>query len=398
MRQLLWHTAWALIVGSLVACSTGPRQPYEVQEPSRPSTSANLPAPKASGLLAGMPGTPSPQSFYRSRWIAASWNELPGWQDDDLQNAWNAWLQNCERPGPLFAPLCRDVRQLLLANDDERRIWMMAHLQPYRLESLDGASDGLLTSYYEPLFEASAQKRPGFEVPLYAPPDNLTQTKRAGQAWFSRQDIDTLPQAQEALRGHEVAWLADPVDALILHIQGSGRLHMVQADGSSRVVRMAFAGSNEQPYQSVGRWLLDRGYIKDASWAGIKAWVSATQATQPALVRDMFWSNPRYVFFREETRNAQDSDAGPRGAQGVPLTAGRSVAVDKDSVPYATPLWLVSSGANANLQRLVFAQDTGSAIVGAVRADYFAGTGSEAGEFASRMKQNLRLWALWPKP
>lgn len=382
-----------------MACSTATRQANETQQPFQvPSISANLPPAKASGALAGMAGTPNPQSFYRSRWVAATWSDLPGWQDDNLQEAWNAWLQNCERPGPLFLPLCRDVRQLVLASDDERRIWMMAHLQPYRLESLEGNADGLLTSYYEPLLEASAQKRPGFEVPLYSPPDNLAQTKRAGRAWFTRQEIDTQPQAQEALRGHEVAWLADPVDALVLHIQGSGRLRMTQADGSSRVIRMAFAGSNEQPYQSVGRWLLDRGYVRDASWPGIKAWIAATQASNPALVQEMLGSNPRYVFFREETRNTLDADSGPRGAQGVPLTPGRSVAVDKDSVPYATPLWLVSSGVNASLQRLVFAQDTGSAIVGAVRADYYAGTGSEAGDFAGRMKQTLRLWALWPKP
>jgi membrane-bound lytic murein transglycosylase A len=164
-----------------------------------------------------------------------------------------------------------------------------------------------------------------------------------------------------------------------------------------RVVRLAFAGSNEQPYQSVGRWLLDRGLIRDASWPGIKAWIVSTQQTNPRLVQEMFWSNPRYVFFREETRNAAEADLGPRGAQGVPLTAGRSVAVDKDSIPYATPLWLASNGGNGSLQRLVFAQDTGSAIVGAVRADYFAGTGAQAGEYAGRMKQSVRLWVLWPR-
>jgi membrane-bound lytic murein transglycosylase A len=194
-----------------------------------------------------------------------------------------------------------------------------------------------------------------------------------------------------------VAWLADPIDALVLHIQGSGRVRIAQADGSVRVVRLAFAGSNEQPYQSVGRWLLDRGLIRDASWPGIKAWIVSTQQSNPRLVQEMFWSNPRYVFFREETRNAAEADLGPRGAQGVPLTAGRSVAVDKDSIPYGAPLWLASNGGNGNLQRLVFAQDTGSAIVGAVRADYFAGTGAQAGEYAGRMKQSVRLWVLWPR-
>jgi membrane-bound lytic murein transglycosylase A len=329
--------------------------------------------------------------------VATSWSDVPGWQNDQLQDAWNAWLQNCERPGPLFAPLCKDVRQLMLGSDDDRRLWMMGHLQPYRVESLEGAADGLLTSYYEPLFDASAQMRPGFEVPLYAPPDGLSEARRAGRPWFSRQEIDTNPQARDALRGREVAYLADPIDALVLHIQGSGRVRITNPDGTTRVVRLAFAGSNEQPYQSVGRWLLDRGLIKDASWQGIKAWIVSTQQTNPRLVQEMLWSNPRYVFFREEARSAADADLGPRGAQGVPLTAGRSIAVDKDSIPYGTPVWLASAGPNGNLQRLVFAQDTGSAIVGAVRADYFAGTGAEAGEFAGRMKQGLRLWVLWPK-
>ena len=399
MRHILWRLTGALIVGSLVACGTSRQAP--VTDYGRPST---LPAPRApadlprtTGSLAGTPGTPSPQQSYRSRWVAASWSEVPGWQNDSLQDAWNAWLQNCVRPGPLFAPLCQDVRQLMLGSDADRRLWMMSRLQAYRVETLDGGVEGLLTSYYEPLFDASAQMRPGFEVPLYAPPEGLAEARRTGRPWFSRQEIDSHPPALDALRGREVAWLADPIDALVLHIQGSGRVRMANPDGSTRVVRLAFAGSNEQPYQSVGRWLLDRGLIRDASWPGIKAWIVSTQQSNPRLVQEMLWSNPRYVFFREEVRSAADADLGPRGAQGVPLTAGRSIAVDKDSIPYGTPVWLTSTGPNGNLQRLVFAQDTGSAIVGAVRADYFAGTGLEAGDFAGRMKQGLRLWVLWPK-
>ncbi len=401
MRQMQARWIQALVAialaTTLVGCGSIRHAP--VNDYGRPYPAARTPAdaPRASGSLAGTPGTPSPQQSYRSRWVAVSWSDVPGWQADQLQDAWNAWLQNCERPGPLFAPLCRDVRQLMLGSDDDRRLWMMGHLQPYRVEALDGAVDGLLTSYYEPMFDASAQMRTGFEVPLYAPPDGLAEARRTGRPWFSRQEIDTNPQARDALRGREVAWLADPIDALVLHIQGSGRVRIANPDGSTRVVRLAFAGSNEQPYQSVGRWLLDRGLIKDASWQGIKAWVVSTQQSNPRLVQEMLWSNPRYVFFREETRSAADADLGPRGAQGVPLTAGRSIAVDKDSIPYGTPVWLASAGPNGSLQRLVFAQDTGSAIVGAVRADYFAGTGAEAGEYAGRMKQGLRLWVLWPK-
>ncbi len=387
----------ALIVGSLVACGTPRQAPVEADARPSPATKPLLEAPRASGGMAGMPGTPSPQQSYRSRWIAATWRDVPGWQNDNLQEAWNAWLQNCERPGPLFAPLCKDVRQLILGSDDDRRLWMMANLQPYRVESLEGVVEGLLTSYYEPLFEASAQMRPGFSVPLFAPPEGLAEARRGGRAWFSRQDIESNPQVRELLRGRELAWLADPIDALVLHIQGSGRVRLTNPDGSTRVARLAFAASNEQPYQSVGRWLLDRGLIRDASWPGIKAWINSTQQTNPRLVQEMLWSNPRYVFFREEVRQAVDADLGPRGAQGVPLTAGRSIAVDKDAIPYGTPVWLSSNGPSGSLQRLVFAQDTGSAIVGAVRADYFAGTGNDAGEFAGRMKQGLRLWVLWPK-
>ena len=180
---------------------------------------------------------------------------------------------------------------------------------------------------------------------------------------------------------------------MVLHIQGSGRLRITEPDGSVSLVRVAYAGTNDQPYQSVGRWLLDQGLTRDATWPGIRAWVAAN----PQRTNELLWSNPRYVFFREEPLNPLDAGFGPRGAQGVPLTPGRSIAVDRQSIPYGTPVWLASSGPQVQLNRLVLAQDTGSAILGAVRADYFTGWGPEAGDIAGRLKQNLRLWALWPK-
>jgi membrane-bound lytic murein transglycosylase A len=225
-------------------------------------------------------------------------------------------------------------------------------------------------------------------VPLYRPPADLSQRK----PWFTRQEIDSAPPAQAALRGREIAWLSDPIDAMLLHIQGSGRLLISEPDGSQRLVRVAFAGSNEQPYRSVNQWLLDQGVKR------INPWPEATKdwaALNPQRVNQLLWSNPRYVFFREEV--ITDPQGGPRGAQGVALSAGRSIAVDRQSIPYGTLVWLASSGPAAQLQRLVVAQDTGSAIVGPVRADYFAGTGDEAGRLASRVNQPLRLWVLWPR-
>jgi membrane-bound lytic murein transglycosylase A len=228
-------------------------------------------------------------------------------------------------------------------------------------------------------------------VPLYRLPAGYGSRK----PWYTRQEIDTLPEARAALRGREIAWLADPVDAMSLHIQGSGRLSVTEADGSQRLVRVSFAGSNDQPFRSVTQWLLDQGEGRmTAPWTdSTKAWA----ARNPQRAQQMIWSNPRFIFFREDALSEFDAGFGPKGAQGVPLTPGRSIAVDKDSIPYGTPVWLASRGNAANLQKLVFAQDTGSAIVGAVRADYFAGTGAEAGEFASRVNQPLRLWVLWPK-
>jgi membrane-bound lytic murein transglycosylase A len=328
----------------------------------------------------------------RSRWVPVAWSELAGLEQDELDQAWNAWLKSCERSASLpqaLGALCPQVRALSIAGAQQQYAWLQSRLQPYRVESLQGEARGLLTAYFEPVVDATRNPQPGFGVPLYAPPAGLGGRK----PWYTRQEMDTLPEAQAALQGRAVAYVADPVDALILQIQGSGRMRVLQPDGSSRTSRLAFAGTNEQPYKSVGKWLLDQGLVKDASWPGIKAWL----AQNPQRQQELLWSNPRMVFFREEALGDLDANAGPRGAQGVALSAGRSIAIDPGSMPYGTPVWLVSSGPQTQLQKLVIAQDTGSAIVGAVRADYFAGGGAQAGELAGRLKQPLQMWVLWPK-
>ncbi len=311
------------------------------------------------------------------------WSELPAFGDDALNEAWNAWIRNCERAPPPQAALCPEVRRLSIGTPEEQRAWMMQRLQPYRVEPLQPGAESLLTGYYEPMLDASRVPTATQSVPLYRPPADLASRR----PWYTRQEIDTLPQARAALRGREIAYVADPLDALALQIQGSGRLRIMQPDGRVSLVRLAFAGSNDQPYRSVGGWLLQQGAVRDASWPGIKAWARAN----PQRLQELLWSNPRMVFFREEPLSDFDAGFGPRGAQGVALTPGRSIAVDKDSIPYGTPVWLVSPGPLLDLHRLVFAQDTGSAIVGAVRADYFAGWGDAAGDIAGRLKQPLAM-------
>jgi membrane-bound lytic murein transglycosylase A len=349
-----------------------------------------MPAPQVlTPLPDATPVGPSIQQA-KSRWTPVRWSELPGWDADALHEAWNAWLKSCERPTTALAQLCPDVRRLSIGTAQQQRAWMVQRLQPYRVDALEGGSEGLLTSYYEPVLAANRLPTSGFSAPLYRPPATLAARK----PWYSRQEMDTLPEAKAAMQGRAIAYLADPVDVLVLQIQGSGRLRITEADGNQKTVRVAFAATNDQPYKSVGRWLLDKGLIKDASWPGIKAWIVAN----PQRVNELLWSNPRVVFFKEEALPELDPSAGPKGAQGVALTAGRSIAVDVGSIPYGVPVWMASNGPTAQLQRLVMAQDTGSAILGAVRADYYAGSGAEAGELAGRLKQPLRLWVLWPRP
>ncbi len=370
----------------LAGCSSVPLHEPQALPPAAPAVFA---APAAAVPPAAPLNLPAILQG-KSRWQPVDWSELPGFADDAFHEAWNAWLKSCERPGPAFARLCPQVRQLSIASDADQRDWMMRTLQPYRVEPLStGAHEGLLTAYYEPMLDAARQASARHAVPLYRPPAGLAQKR----PWYSRQEIDTLDEARAALRGREIAYLEDPLDALVLQIQGSGRVRITETDGSQRTVRLAFAGSNDHPYRSVGSWLLQQGAIRDASWPGIKAWARAN----PQRVNEMLWSNPRTVFFREEPLPELDAAFGPRGAQGVPLTPGRSIAVDPQSIPYGTPVWLASQGPSANLQRLVMAQDTGSAIVGGVRADYFVGWGPQAGDVAGRLKQPLRMWVLWPK-
>jgi len=383
----------------LAACADAPqRAPAPVESrapagaaPGPAATAASSPAAPASGT-ATAPAIVRPQS----RWVAARWADLPGFEQDRVAELWPALLRGCERPAPGWAALCTQARSAATAsgwNDDAARAWLQQRLLPWRVESPDGATaEGLITGYYEPLIEATRTPRGAFRVALFAPPADITTRK----PWWTRQQIDTLPAAQAALRGRELAFVADPLDALVLQIQGSGRLRITENDGSAKLVRVAYAAHNDQPYKSIGRTLIEQGELKldQASWPGIKAWAKQN----PKRLNELLWSNPRFVFFREEP--LPDPQVGPKGGQAVPLTPGRSIAVDVQGIPYGTPVWLDTTEplSNTPLRRAVMAQDTGTAITGAVRADYFWGWGEAAEAQAGRMKQVLRMWVLLPKP
>ncbi|HSB98944.1 MAG TPA: MltA domain-containing protein [Burkholderiaceae bacterium] len=356
---------------------------------TEPAPPQMVPPRTAAATAAAMPPTPIVRE--RARWVPVSWSELPGFADDRTRELWPALLAGCAKPADGWAAVCTLARALQPADDAQARDFLQRALQPYRVEALDGQTVGLATGYFEPQLAASRVPRGPQRVALLRPPPDLGTRK----PWWTRAQLDTVPAARASVRGYEIAFVADPLDALLVQVQGSGRLRLTEPDGRERMLRIAYAAHNDHAYKSVGRWLIEQGELRsdEASWPAIRDWARR----YPARVNELVWSNPRVVFFREEP--LPDETVGPRGAQGVPLTPARSVAVDPLAVPYGTVLWLDTTEPMTALplRRVVMAQDTGSAISGAVRIDYFWGWGPQAEVLAGRMKQPLRVWALWPR-
>jgi membrane-bound lytic murein transglycosylase A len=324
-----------------------------------------------------------------SRLTAVSWQQVPGWQDDSLIGATAALRQNCNRLSRQanWQKACAAAERLDDLDMSAARSFFEAYFTPFQLANTDGTLDGLVTGYYEPLLRGSRTRHGIYQYALYRWPYRY----KPGSALPARAQLER----SGALNGNELVWVDDPIEAFFLQVQGSGRV--VMEDGS--VMRVGFGGTNNQPYRSIGKELLDRGELTpaQATMQGIKAWAKAN----PARVDALLDVNPRFVFFREmpanETVSASLGD-GPVGALGVPLTPERSIAVDPSAIPLGTPVFLQTTRplSNQPMNRLVFAQDTGSAIKGGVRADYFWGLGDDAGDLAGRMKQGGRMWLLLP--
>ncbi|WP_300337727.1 murein transglycosylase A [Accumulibacter sp.] len=342
----------------------------------------------------------------------ARWSDLPGWTDDDLRAAWPAFLESCrslaKRPQwPLWRPACEQARALPTPSGASIRSLFESRLQPWLLTNPDGSAEGLVTGYYEPLLRGSRTRgKPYLQAVLGVPADLLSIDLGAVQPELKNQRLrgrlqgnKVVPYYSRAeIAGREQAyadrvllWVDDPVELFFLQVQGSGRVKL--ADGS--MTRLAFADQNGHPYQSIGKVLVDRGEltVDQASMQGIKQWAQANPARLPELLN----ANPRYVFFSEQALKGNGGD-GPSGALGVPLTPERSIAVDPAHVPLGAPVFLATTqpATSTPLRRLMLAQDTGSAIRGVVRADFFWGFGAQAGAQAGRMKQQGRMWVLLP--
>lgn len=320
---------------------------------------------------------------------------LPGWEEDDLHGLHEALARQCATAqAPLRWPsLCT---QLPAAKNLAG--WIAEHFDAWPLIGANGAHDGLLTGYYEPILAGTRERLRADQAPLYARPADLVALTDGSRGRLRNgQPAGPYPtRAQienDGLPGGKVLlWLDDPIEAFFLQVQGSGRVRL--SDGS--IVRVGFADHNGHAYHSIGRELIERGALaaKEVDAASIRTWLQA----HPAQAREIMQTNPRYIFFRELPAPTA-SNAGPPGSLGVALEPMRSVATDPAFVPPGALLFIDSSHPEsaAPLRRLVVSQDRGAAIVGAVRADLFWGSGAEAGRVAGRARQSMRMWLLWPK-
>lgn len=347
-------------------------------------------------------GKPSPD------YLLGDWAALPDWLSQDLPASWPALQQSCRalKLKPVWLPICAASEKV--GRDDlmAQRTFYETWFTPYQVLNPDGTDTGLITGYYEPLLKGSRTRSKTFPYAIYAPPDDMLevdmselypqfrgkivrarlQGKRV-VPYFNRAEVDAGNAT--ALRGKELFYVGNAVELFFLQIQGSGRIEL--EDGTR--AKIGYAEQNGHPYASIGRKLIDMGELKpeEASMQGIKNWAEKNPERLPILLGH----NPSYVFFRE----LPDNLSGPLGAMGVPLTNEYSIAVDPRSIPLGMPVFLAATQPNSSepLNRLVFAQDTGGAIKGAVRADFFWGFGDIAGSKAGRMRQSGRLWVLFPK-
>lgn len=385
----------------VAACETlTPARPPVAPAPApAPSVPAPAPAPTVESPALK---PPAPASALR----ATTWDAIGNWHDDNPQLAWSAFIASCStlRNQAAWQAVCSVAASLGEPTRDMATRFFETNFTPYQVINADGSDSGLVTGYYEPLLNGSRKKSARYRVPVYGVPEDLLVVDlgevypelknmrlrgridgRRVVPYFNRAQIEN---GAAPVAGKEIAWVEDSVELFFMQIQGSGR---VKIDGKETIM-LGYADQNGYPYRSIGRLLVERGDLplEKASMQGIKAWAKQN----PEKLQDLLNYNASYVFFREMPRDLP----GPLGALGVPLTARRSIAVDARYIPLGAPVFLATTMPNSKqpLNRLMVAQDTGGAIRGAVRADFFWGFGDESASLAGRMRQQGRMWVLLP--
>lgn len=325
----------------------------------------------AAASLAGLLAATSAQADLSYKVL--EFQDLEGWDKDDHASALQVFLNTCmDMDQPDYAALCSVAETI-----ENPRAFFELFFRPVLIE--ETGKDALFTGYFEPELDGSLAPSARYRYPVYAKP------REAKGQWLTREQIETGDTMKG--RGLEIAWVDDPVELFFLQIQGSGRIHLP----SGAHIRVGYGGNNGHKYRSIGQELIRRGIYKShqVSAQVIQNWVRRNPVDGNELLRH----NPSYVFFRKVTRVSPEQ--GPLGAMNRSITALRSVAVDPKYTPLGAPVWVEKDG-EGPMRRLMIAQDTGSAIKGAQRADVFFGTGDTAGKAAGRLRDPGRMMVLMP--
>lgn len=325
----------------------------------------------AAASLAGLLTATSAQADLSYKVL--SFQDLEGWEKDDHASALQVFLNTCMDMDQVdYAALCAVAETI-----ENPRAFFELFFRPVLIE--EAGKEALFTGYFEPELDGSLTPSARYRFPVYAKP------REAKGQWLTREQIETGETMKG--RGLEIAWVDDPVELFFLQIQGSGRIRLP----SGAHLRVGYGGNNGHKYRSIGQELIRRGIYKShqVSAQVIQNWVRRNPIDGTALLRH----NPSYVFFRKVTRVSPEK--GPLGAMNRSITALRSVAVDPKYTPLGAPVWVEKDG-EGPMRRLMIAQDTGSAIKGAQRADIFFGTGDTAGKAAGRLRDPGRMYVLMP--
>jgi membrane-bound lytic murein transglycosylase A len=341
------------------------------------------------------------------RLVPVPWKDLVDFDTDPLDDVLRTFRLSCNylNRQAQWKNVCGQLAKLAPTDQTGLRA-LLKTMQPYRVEFKSGESTGLVTGYYEPVLRGSRTFKNPYQFPLYnKPTDLVTSAVRTPQGNFGRArrvGEQLLPywsraqmaggEGQRSMSGREIVWVDDPMDVVLIEVQGSGRVMLPDGTG----IRLNYAEHNGHPYRPLGQWFKEKGIDQSASMQEIRQWARSNPLPR---VNEMIHSNPQVVFFKWEP--IPDLTLGPRGAAGQPLVPLRTIAVDVKSIPLAAPVWIDFKSPISDVQyrRLVFAQDTGGAIKGAVRADYFWGFGQAALDMAARTKNDKgRMWVLLPAP
>lgn len=376
--------------------------------PVPPKKSDSRPPVKTEAPDASQSSRPAPTSPY-ALLTPASWSAMPGVEGENWIASWPAWLQSCQglKKKPDWQAVCAAAVTVKADDTGAIKAYWQEYFNVYATQQVEGAQQGLITGYYQPVLKGAKTASERYPVPLYKVPADLITVnlsslfpdlkyKRVrgrvqGQTlipYYSRAEIEQL---QSPLLGNELLWVNDPVEAFFLQVQGSG---IVELESGERIP-VGYADQNGHPYQSIGKVLVERGELtaSEASMQGIKTWGQQ----HPDQLQGLLNANPSYVFFKLLPTGL----SGPLGALGVPLTPARSIAVDPFYIPLGAPVYMATTypypDSDKPLQQLMVAQDTGGAIKGGVRADIYWGDGEAAGKLAGSMRQQGQLWVWLPK-